>query len=389
MGGVKSTARRILFASILSMVLSACLFRVTPPMVKIGLVAPFEGLYRAIGYDALFAVRLALRERNQAGGVAGYRVDLVALDDSAEPQQAQEQARELALDPQVMGVIGHLRDETTLAAAPVYHEQGLPLIALGAPSLVLDGNDQTTVFRLDADQSHTALSLLDYARSDLRVKRLALLGFRDDVMDNLLEAVREFGDMEIRTYPSARALLDGVARDARDAILYAGADQSGAQFIDSLRETGSRSVLLGDQGLDTPIFVAWAGREADGVVYASSNVLVDDPEFIAQYRGLAATDPGPQAALAYDAAGLLLRAIEESIRRQGLPTRRGVLESLRRGEIYVGLTGDVRFDQNGQRVNTPVYLYRIESGRYPGVVARKYSHSYFSYHHSCGHPHTL
>ena len=39
------------------------------PTVKIGLSAPFEGLYRDLGYEVLPAVRLAVRERNAAGGV--------------------------------------------------------------------------------------------------------------------------------------------------------------------------------------------------------------------------------------------------------------------------------------------------------------------------------
>jgi len=36
----------------------------TQPVVKIGLVAPFEGRYRPIGYEAIYAARLAIREIN-------------------------------------------------------------------------------------------------------------------------------------------------------------------------------------------------------------------------------------------------------------------------------------------------------------------------------------
>ena len=43
------------------------------PVIKIGLVAPFEGRDRAIGYDAVYAARLAVRQANaqvtQHGGV--------------------------------------------------------------------------------------------------------------------------------------------------------------------------------------------------------------------------------------------------------------------------------------------------------------------------------
>ncbi len=111
--------------------LTGCL-AVTRPVVKIGLVAPFEGRYRAVGYEVIYAVRLAVREANTAGGVAGYSVELVALDDAGDPDMAAEQARKLAVDPQVVGVLGHWLEATTLAAAPKYADAGLPVLATAA-----------------------------------------------------------------------------------------------------------------------------------------------------------------------------------------------------------------------------------------------------------------
>src|SRR5215510_3753097 len=64
-----------------------------PPTVKIGLIAPFEGLYRATGYEVLFAVKLALQERNEGQGLQGYRVELVALNDFNDPVEARRQAQ--------------------------------------------------------------------------------------------------------------------------------------------------------------------------------------------------------------------------------------------------------------------------------------------------------
>jgi len=102
------------------------------PVVKIGLVAPFEGRYRVIGYEALYAARLAIREINRAGGVEGYRVELFALDDGGDPAMAVEQARKLALDPQVVAVIGHFHAEATGAAIDAYCDQRLALLAVEA-----------------------------------------------------------------------------------------------------------------------------------------------------------------------------------------------------------------------------------------------------------------
>jgi ABC-type branched-subunit amino acid transport system substrate-binding protein len=103
------------------------------PVVKVGLVGPFDGRERAVGYDAIYSARLAVREINEAGGSNGQRVALVALDDGGRPDLAQAAARSLALDPDVVLVVGHWLPETTAAAAPIYAEAGLPFIPMGPP----------------------------------------------------------------------------------------------------------------------------------------------------------------------------------------------------------------------------------------------------------------
>ncbi|MCL4264569.1 MAG: ABC transporter substrate-binding protein [Anaerolineae bacterium] len=102
------------------------------PVVKIGLVAPFEGAERAIGYDVIYSARLAVREINQAGGIGGYRVALVALDDSGDPELARQTAVALAADPAVVAVLGHWLPETTAVATPLYAQANLPFIPMGA-----------------------------------------------------------------------------------------------------------------------------------------------------------------------------------------------------------------------------------------------------------------
>ncbi|HXF70014.1 MAG TPA: ABC transporter substrate-binding protein, partial [Thermoflexus sp.] len=87
-------------------------------IVYIGLVAPFEGRDRAVGYDAIFGARLAVRAWN-ASHPTGPKVMLVALDDQGDPIRAQERARQMVAYPSLIAVIGHFRPETTWAAAPI------------------------------------------------------------------------------------------------------------------------------------------------------------------------------------------------------------------------------------------------------------------------------
>lgn len=116
--------------ALLSLLLAGCAS--VAPVVKIGLVAPFEGRGRDIGYDAIYSARLAVREINEAGGINGTRVALVALDDGGRVDLADGAAAALGIDAGVVAVVGHYLPETTAAAADVYDRDGLALLAMGA-----------------------------------------------------------------------------------------------------------------------------------------------------------------------------------------------------------------------------------------------------------------
>ncbi|MCB9422933.1 MAG: ABC transporter substrate-binding protein [Ardenticatenaceae bacterium] len=103
------------------------------PVVKVALVGPFEGQDRAIGYDVIYSARLAVREVNEAGGIGGYRVALVALDDGGDPELARQVAESLVIDPAVVAVVGHWEEVTTDTAVPIYTAAHLPIIQTGAP----------------------------------------------------------------------------------------------------------------------------------------------------------------------------------------------------------------------------------------------------------------
>ncbi len=125
----KSNAAVSLLAAGVLVLLTAC--SSVAPVVKVGLVAPFEGRDRAIGYDAIYAARLAVREINEAGGIGGYRVALVALDDGGQADLAQQTAASLSIDPGIVAVVGHYLPETTEAALPIYASDGLAALEIG------------------------------------------------------------------------------------------------------------------------------------------------------------------------------------------------------------------------------------------------------------------
>lgn len=121
---------RLICISFCAVLVAACtLPGSVKPTVKVGLSAPFEGQFRDLGYEVLYAVKLAIRERNGDGGIANrYLVELVALNDLAEAQPAVIQAQKMAVDSGVMGVLGGLAPEVAGAAVPEYERLGLAFL---------------------------------------------------------------------------------------------------------------------------------------------------------------------------------------------------------------------------------------------------------------------
>jgi hypothetical protein len=85
------------------------------PTIKIGVLAPFEGLHRRSGYAALDAVRAAIEDFPFAA--AGILP--LALDDGAQPAQAARSAQKMLVDPRVRAVVGPLTPELSAAVAPI------------------------------------------------------------------------------------------------------------------------------------------------------------------------------------------------------------------------------------------------------------------------------
>ncbi len=89
-------------------------WRSVPAVAKIGLVAPFEGVYRQTGYAALDGLRAAIG----TAPVGSPALLPLALDSSGEPQAAARATAKVLVDPAVRALIGPMRPDTAAGAAP-------------------------------------------------------------------------------------------------------------------------------------------------------------------------------------------------------------------------------------------------------------------------------
>ena len=355
--GKKFTLHVSLF--ILGCLLSSCTgLGSTRPVAKIGLVAPFEGLHRHLGYDVLYAMKLAVRERNAAGGVSGYMVELVALDDSNDPAQARLQARKMIVDPDVMGVIGHFSDQAALAAVDEYHRAGLALIAPVAADAVTE-RGYPEIFRLYARNDLLGKEAARYAVEELGMRRLAVLRSRDDLADAFLQTAEQLGativldaDTDL-TFHASRFT-------SAELIFFSGGAVEGAELIAQARGAGVEVIFMGGSGLDSPQLGQIGGGAVRGTLYITAVPRIKSGDFVAGYRALTGRLPGPQAIVAYDATCVLLEALARAIESQGRPARDAVVTELNALENYPGLIGSITFDDNGDLVDPQTYVYRFE-----------------------------
>jgi ABC-type branched-subunit amino acid transport system substrate-binding protein len=269
---------------------------------------------------------------------------LVALNDNADPEASAIQGQKLAVDHDVVGVIGPFTDETLSAAAPVYEALGLPVVspATCLPTLAerADG-----VFCLGASVEEVASLLLERASAGTPVTLLR--GREGPLGDLLAEKVLRVIDLPL----DADKLETG-------AYVYDGDVLSAADVLVEMRRAGVEALVWGGPSLARTQLPQIADRVPGA---ASACYTIAAPLYADSTGG--DQPPGPWAALAYDAARLLLDAIERDVLAEGRATREGVRAQLGRA---VEPGGQPVFVQEQRRaVDMALYCYR-DGEAYPG-----------------------
>lgn len=346
----RSNWRNIAYLALTALLLASCAPLGTRPVVKIGLVAPFEGLYRPLGYDVLNAVKLAVRECNENGGAASYMVQIVALNDSNDPAQAVLQTRKMDIDQDVMGVIGGLSSKTALATLEEYHEAGLAFITLASADAVTECC-YPEVFRLFATNSLLGREAARYAVRELGATRLAVLCSKGDLIIAFAEEADRLGTAVVKI----NALNEDWLTKAKEAdlVFFGGGAVEGAELVRRVREAKLDVQLMGGSELGDPKLVQIGGEAAKGVLYITPATQMTD------YETSVDQPHDPRAILAYDATWILLKALTQAIERDGRPSREGVGAALA-DTWYTGLSGAIAFDSCGDWVDPPVHIHRIK-----------------------------
>ena len=97
--------------------------------IKIGFFAPVTGPAAADGQSVLNAAKLAVEQKNKAGGINGRQVELVYYDDQFDTKQAVSIAQKLTTKDGVVAVVSGSYSGPTRAVAKIYQDAKIPMIS--------------------------------------------------------------------------------------------------------------------------------------------------------------------------------------------------------------------------------------------------------------------
>lgn len=344
--------------------------------------APMSGFQANGGQTVVGGVRLKAEQQNRAGGVAGYSIKVVALDDESDPDVALGITDEVktALDAgeKVLGFIGHYNSGETLAAMDVYGSLPLVVITSNASNVALTEKGYGNFFRIVANDRVQADADADFLVNQLAVKRIAILhndtAYGRGLKDEMTRALTGLGAQVVL----AREVKEGqdryldeveAIRAAQpDALFYAGYEIEAPYLRADLVEAGIDIPMLASDGAFLAATIDEAGGAAEGLyvsAFGPSPASVADPAWVEAYQAVEYRNPDTYSINGYAAAEVLLAAVEKADSLDA-----GKIVAALRGLNLDTLIGKVQYNAAGDRVNPPIYIYQVRGSAFVQVWPR-------------------
>lgn len=339
------------------------------PVWEIAVAGPFSGAQQQYGQQILFGVYYAQRQVNQTGGLAGRKVVVHFHDDAASAEEAVRVAQRITANDAVIALIGHYNSRATLAAGPLYQAAGLPAITSTSinPAVAQLGDYVFRVVGHDIDQ---ARALANAIWNEGHRTTLVFVDPEDaysrGLADHFQRLYERLGGRVLRNPFTVNGAIR-ITEDPRDAdaVLMTGEYADAGRIARMLREMGVTVPILGGDAVYSQGLFASGGEAARGVratafyhyTVRNSPLLPRAEEFARAFEAAIHAPPNHNMATSYDAVALVLNAL-----REGHVTRRAIqayLETIGRGRpAYLGVTGRIAFDANGDVVGKPWVLVR-------------------------------
>ena len=323
----------------------------------IGYQGPLSGGEASTGIDEQNAVKYAIKlfeAKNK-----GFKIKLVSIDDQGDPAVAGTVAPGVASNKNVLGVVGPAYSGATIASLPYYKSVNMPVISPSATRVSL--TDPTSpdfggpIFhRVVGKDDLQGPALAKYATAGVKAAKVfvfddqsayavPLRGFVEAGLKKVSGASVVGGDSVPNTTTDFSPTIAKIATSGANVVIYTGYYSQAAVFIKQLRDSGSKAVFAGGDGVFNQEFPKLAGAAAEGSKVTGVGGLGGiSAKVEADFKKKMGVSSGVYSVESFDAANILLSGI-----KAGKTTRVKMLAYVKayKGKSISGNT--IKFDANG------------------------------------------
>jgi len=328
--------------------------------IRIGVSVALSGDQQALGGDIADAAVLAAADAG--GSLRGHPIEVVRLDDGCgDAEAAVAVARSFIAMANLAAVIGPMCTTGAQAAGPLYEAAHMLHVSPSATRVDVAQPDERFFFRTAWRDDAQGRVQAAYARDAGAATAVVI----DDggpygrtLGDGFVGAFQQSGGSVLARQRIARGATDfsGLASQVRsanpDAVVFEGVNPEAALIVRALGFAQYRGAFIAPDGvLSARDFIASAGEAAQGAILTGG--ATPDEAYVAHFRDRFQRVPStPFVLQARDAVAVVLAAIDAAAADKGAGAleldRDRLADTLRSGH-YIGLTGAIRFAENGDR----------------------------------------
>ena len=356
----------ILFVSTLTLifVLSAC---GGSDSVKFGVIGPLTGEYSQYGIAVENGAKMAAAEINEAGGVLGQDLEIIAYDSKGDPVEGVQAYNRLVEQDEIDALIGGTFSGVTMAVKDLAVADGIPVLTPTAtnPDVTLGADN---VFRACYTDSYQGSVAAVFAADNLNSVNAAVLYNRDDAYsEGLAQAFMDKYDERSLDYDAFEfgkddddysALLTNIKAGGYDVVFLPAYIAEVGKVLTQAKSLGLEMPFVGGDG--------WDGLEVDyadvaeGFYFANHYSKTDEAsviqDFVANYTSEFGSAPNALAALAYDAVYAMAAAMEDA----DSTDYDDVVAALKSLNFQDAVTGSIQFDANGDPIKAVTIIKLVD-----------------------------
>jgi branched-chain amino acid transport system substrate-binding protein len=312
-------------------------------------------------------IELAVEEINNQGGLLGRPVELLVLDNKSTPIGSSLAAKE-AVQLQVAAVIGASWSSHSLAMAPIFQQEGVPMIAVSStnPKVTRIGN---YIFRVCFTDSFQGKAMARFAYTELGARTAVVLKIINEeysltLAEFFVSSFEQYGGNVLfeGNYRSKavdfKDLLKKVKLLQPDVVFVPGYPRDGGLLIKQAVSMGIQTTFLGGDGFNQ--IYNYGGVAVEGSYYSTHwhpDVRVEQSIHLQNiYKEKYKKEiTHMNAPLAYDAVIIL----SDAIRRAKSFDSARIRDALAQTEDFQGTTGKITFDEHGDPRNKEVIIMKL------------------------------